>query len=115
MSKPTLTVELDLGGYISGAMLDDATTAQLDSAILGPITPIFDQDITTYVREASTHRGASRELERIEAGTASITLDNQDGRFTPLDSDSPYYPNILPMRRVRISGTPSGAGAGWGS
>jgi hypothetical protein len=106
MSVPTLTVEMDLGGFIGGgAMLDDAATAQLDSAVLGPTAPTFDEDITGFVREASTHRGAARELERVEAGTASITLDNLDGRFTPFDVGSPYYPNVLPMRRIRIIGT----------
>jgi hypothetical protein len=97
-------VELDLGGYISGAILDDPVTAQLDSAVLGPTIPTYPKDITPYVREISTHRGAARELERVEAGTASITLDNQDGRFTPFNPASPYYPFILPMRRIRISG-----------
>jgi hypothetical protein len=115
MSIPTLTVEFDTGGFISGAMLDDPASAQLDTAILGPTAPTFSQDITAYVREASTHRGAARELERVEAGTASITFDNLDGRFTPFNPASPYYPNILPMRRMRIMATPSGAGAGWGS
>jgi hypothetical protein len=95
-------IELDLGGFISGAILDDPLSAKLDAAILGPTTPTFAEDITIYVREAATHRGASRELERIEAGTASLTLDNRDGRFTPFNTASPYYPNILPMRRIRI-------------
>ena len=113
MSKPTLTVEMDLGGYISGPMLDDPATAQLDSAVLGPTTPVYGEDITAYAREASTHRGAQRELERIEAGTASVTLDNRDGRFTPLNTDSPYYPFILPMRRVRIGA--EWGDAGWGA
>ncbi|WP_326827359.1 LamG-like jellyroll fold domain-containing protein [Streptomyces sp. NBC_01751] len=30
-----------------------------------------------------THRGRSYELDRMEAGTLSLTLDNSDGRFTP--------------------------------
>jgi hypothetical protein len=106
MSTPTLSVKLDLGGYISGgAILDDVATAQLDTAVLGPLAPTFPQDITAYVREASTSRGAQRELERVEAGTASITLDNLDGRFTPFNISSPYYPNVLPMRRIKITGT----------
>jgi hypothetical protein len=105
---------MDLNGFISGAQLDDDATGQLDSAILGPTAPTFSQDITAYFREASTHRGAARELERIEAGTATVTLDGRDGRFTPFNPDSPYYPNILPMRRMRIMATPEGAGAGWG-
>ncbi len=106
--KPTFLVELDLGGFINGAMLDDATTGKLDSAVLGPTIPTFPQDITTYVREASTTRGAQRELQRVEAGTASITLNNRDGRFTPFNPASPYYPFILPMRRIRITGSWSG-------
>jgi len=104
LNTPTLAVKLDLGGYISGAILDDPVTAQLDSAVLGPTIPTYPQDITTYVREISTHRGAARELERVEAGTGSITLDNQDGRFTPFNPASPYYPFILPMRRIKITG-----------
>ncbi len=102
MSTPTLKVELDLGGFINGAMLDDAATANLDSAVLGPTVPTFPKNITAYVREASTARGAQRELQRVEAGTASLTLSNRDGRFTPFNSASPYYPFILPMRRIRI-------------
>jgi hypothetical protein len=105
MSTPDLTVELDLGGYISGARLDDDATGQLDSAVLGPVAATFAEDITAYVREASTQRGAQRELERIEAGTGNIVLENLDGRFTPFNTSSPYYPNVLPMRRIRITGT----------
>jgi hypothetical protein len=111
---PQGIIELDLGGFISGARLDDVTTAKLDSAVLGPTTPTFAEDISIYVREASTHRGAQRELERIEAGTASIVLDNRDGRFTPLNPASPYYPNILPMRRIRIRAMSLSDGIGWG-
>src|SRR6266508_6647988 len=98
LAPPAFLVELDLGGYINGAILDDPVTAQLGSAVLGPTTPTYPQDITPYVREISTHRGAARELERVEAGTASITLDNRNGRFTPFNPASPYYPFILPMR-----------------
>jgi hypothetical protein len=105
MSVPDLLVEFETGGLTQGAQLDDDISGQLDTAVLGPIAADFEEDITTYVREASTHRGAQRELERVEAGTGTITLDNRDGRFTPFDPSSPYYPNVLPMRRIRITGT----------
>ncbi len=108
MVLPALLVELDLGGFINGAMLDDAATGNLDSAVLGPTVPTFPKDITPYVREASTTRGAQRELQRVEAGTASLTLNNRDGRFTPFNPASPYYPFILPMRRIRISASTGG-------
>lgn len=94
MSVPTLTVELDTEGFISGYTLDDPATV-LDTAQLGPLAPTFSEDITDRVREASTDRGAQRELERVEAGTGKIVGDNRDGFFT----------NLQPMRRVRFVGT----------
>lgn len=105
MSTPTLKVELSLNRVISGAALNDPPTATLDTAVLGPASPTFDQNISTYVRGGTTRRGAQRELDRVEAGTGSLVLDNRDGRFTPLLSSSPYFPNILPMRRIRIIAT----------
>jgi hypothetical protein len=94
VSVPTLTVELDTEGFISGYTLDDPATV-LDTAQLGPLAPTFSEDITDRVREASTDRGAQRELERVEAGTGKIVGDNRDGFFT----------NLQPMRRVRFVGT----------
>src|SRR5262245_23442648 len=105
MSKPTLKVEFETGGLTQGANLDDVPTATLDTAVLGPVDADFDQNITTYVRGASTHRGAQRELDRVEAGTATMTLNNRDGRFTPFLASGAYYANILPMRRIRITAT----------
>ena len=62
-------------------------------------------NVTQYVRGVTTKRGRSNELGTIEAGTATIVLDNADGRFTPgrTSSPSPYVGNIKPRRQVRIS------------
>ncbi len=82
MSVPGLSVHLDL---------NDPSTAATWGA-----------DITSKVRGFSISRGTSTELQRTEAGRGTMTVDNRDGRFTPMNSLSPYYPNILPMRRIRI-------------
>jgi len=82
MSVPAISVHLDLN--------DPSATAT------------WGADITPYVRGFSISRGTATELQRTETGRGSITLDNRDGRFTPMNSLSPYYPNILPMRRLRI-------------
>jgi hypothetical protein len=102
VSVPAVLVELDTGGLLNGARLDDPTSAQLDTAVLEYSTPTYVNDISAYVRGGDTDRGAQRELQQVQAGTGSLVLDNQDGRFTPFLSSSPYYPNILPMRRIRI-------------
>ena len=61
-------------------------------------------DVTAYVRSVATKRGRSDETQKIEAGTATILLDNADGRFTPkrITSPSPYAGNIEPRRQVRV-------------
>lgn len=59
-------------------------------------------DITEYVRGFSSSVGRTTEVDAIQTGTAQIVLDNADGRFTPGRTTSPYYPNVVPCRQVRI-------------
>jgi hypothetical protein len=50
----------------------------------GPFSSSYGwTDVSDYVEGFSIHRGRNNELDRIEAGTLSLTLDNSDGRFTP--------------------------------
>jgi len=60
-------------------------------------------DVSDFVREIHIRRGRQHELGRFEAGTCTIALDNRDRRFEPEYASSPYYPNVVPMRRVRVS------------
>jgi hypothetical protein len=61
-------------------------------------------DVTKYVRgEVTVKRGRNYELNKNDAGTASLTLENTDGRFDPLNTSSPYAPYVLPYRQVRIT------------
>ncbi|MBI4496318.1 MAG: hypothetical protein HY689_00230 [Chloroflexi bacterium] len=60
-------------------------------------------DVSDYVRGVSIRRGRQHELARMEAGTCTLTLDNRDRRFDPANTGSPYSPNVIPMRRVRVS------------
>ena len=59
-------------------------------------------DITPYAREFATRRGRPDALSRIDTGTLTLTLDNRDGRFDPTNTSGAYYPNVLPMRRIRV-------------
>ncbi|MGV9815470.1 LamG-like jellyroll fold domain-containing protein [Streptomyces cellulosae] len=50
----------------------------------GPFSSSYSwTDISDYVKGFSVRRGRNNELDRIESGTLSLTLDNSDGRFTP--------------------------------
>jgi len=60
------------------------------------------QDITSYVRAVSITRGVSRELDSYQAGTCSITLDNNARTFDPSYSAGPFYGEIKPQAAVRV-------------
>jgi hypothetical protein len=60
-------------------------------------------DISDYVEEFTSHRGRNDELDRFEAGTATLLLDNNDRRFDPTYTSGPNYRNLLPMKRIRVT------------
>lgn len=60
------------------------------------------KDVTAYVRSVSISRGRSRELDRFEAGTFSVTFDNRLRYFDPLYTSSPYNGYITPKRAIQF-------------
>lgn len=56
-------------------------------------------DLKASVRIA---RGASDELSQTQASTMALTLDNEDGRFSPGLASSPYYPYIRPNCPIQM-------------
>lgn len=73
-----------------------------------PISSMVWTDITPWVRKVDTQRGKQHERDVVQAGTATFLLDNRDGRFSPWNTSSPYSPNVLPMRPIRITATWAG-------
>ncbi|MFE1095881.1 hypothetical protein [Streptomyces smyrnaeus] len=71
------------------------TRLKVDIAFDGPLTERYAKwtDVTEFVRGVTTKRGRTYELDEVEAGTARITLDNSDGRFTPGRS---VFEEVLP-------------------
>lgn len=62
-------------------------------------------DVTSYVRDGKITRGRRRQLDQFQPGTCRIVLDNRDQRFDPNNTSSPYYPNVKPYKRVRVTAT----------
>lgn len=60
------------------------------------------EDITAYVKSVTIQRGRNQDLDRIEASTCTLELDNSDGRFTPENTAGAYYPDVLPFAQVYV-------------
>lgn len=59
-------------------------------------------DISSDVKEIHTKRGRQHELDRMEAGTAIILLNNADGDYWPGNVGGSYYPNVVPGKRILV-------------
>jgi hypothetical protein len=105
MAAPAVKVELsiDLGNLDDTAFrLDDPIKGVLDNTIYELGGPrLFD--ITDRLLSTSTTRGKSQALDRIDAGTIDITLDNSDRLFDPLYEAGFYFGQLIPGREVRVS------------
>ena len=117
MATPLFTVEIGLASATDYFTLDltqlSPATAPAVDAPLGDDQGYAWTDVTDYVLEGLTFRRGSTRSQgpfwRYEAGTASIELDNVDGRFDPLNLSGPYVSagisEIRPNLPVRISAT----------
>lgn len=102
---PTVTVEAGFASSTSGFGVWDATL--WDTALWGPDT--VWTDITDYLYTAATNRGRGRETQRYDAGLLTLTLKNQDDRFSPLNLAGPYVTGgitqIRPGVPIRVRAT----------
>lgn len=62
-------------------------------------------NVTAYAEAFSTRSGRRTEFDKFAAGSARVLLDNADRRYDPTHTTGPHYPNVVPMRRVRIRAT----------
>lgn len=107
------TATITVAGVVPGQAADADFTAALPHMPSIRVAVAFDSQpletiqlyeaVTDYARDTSTKRGRQFELDRIEAGNAHLLLDNLDGRFNPENTASPYYPNLKPTKRLRVS------------
>ena len=103
-----MSLKVELGFTATGASapfltLDDPVKGVLDSPqwVLGGGEGLVD--VTSYVRRASISRGKSRELDKYNAGGASVEFNNQTRAFDPTFEASPFYGQIVPQRQLKIS------------
>lgn len=104
MATPQLGVSIDFSngpGFVSTAFtLDDAVKGILDTGQLAD----FDSnvDISPDVLRVSIRRGRNRLLNKFEAGTAIVEVKDDTGNWNPANTNSAYYPNLVPLRKIQI-------------
>lgn len=98
----------------SNYMLDVEVHIAFDSGYATPAASRTWTDVSAYVELADgvgIQYGRSDERSVADANSLTLTLDNRDGRFTPGNSGSPYYPNVKLGRPIRVRATPVGGSA----
>jgi len=105
MPAPVVKVEIgaDLGDRDPfGFTLNSSLKGRLNNAVYTLGGAKF-YDITDRLLSASTQRGKSTALDRIDAGNATINLNNSDRLFDPLFESGQYFGNLVPGIEVNVS------------
>ena len=107
MPAPQLRVFVDFDSdtafEINPLILGSATEGILGTNTLGSGT--LPLEVTNLVSKVSIRRGRNRITSQFEAGTANVTLYDQNGDWNPTNPASIYYPNLVPLRQIIIYAT----------
>jgi hypothetical protein len=65
-------------------------------------------DVSSQVGKISIKGGYDLFQDQFQAATAKIRIYDQTGNWNPQNASSPYYPNLVPLRKIRVSATYAG-------
>ena len=88
-------------------ILDDPKNGQIGYGYLGDSVPQI-VDISDQVGKISIKGGYNLLQDQFQASTLSLRLYDPNGDWNPTNPSSPYYPNLVPLRKIRVSGTYDG-------
>ena len=100
---PTLGVSIDFqnGPAFGNPLILGDETTPLGTGILADL-PSDVVDVSSIALQVSIRRGKNRILNKVEAGTATVVLADNNGNWSPANTASPYYGKLLPLRKIRI-------------
>jgi hypothetical protein len=109
MALPVVNVTLN---FSSGATFGNPFL--LDSSMLG--SDILAEagssslivNLTSSTKSISIKRGRNINRDTYEAGTCTVRVYDPSGNFNPQNTASPYYGNLTPLRKLRISASYGG-------
>lgn len=104
--RPTVQIgfDLSLAGAGDFLTLGDPVKGALDDSDY-PLAGDILTDVSDDVRSVVVKRGRSSETTSVNAGAATVTLDNRTRLYDPTAaaSVSPYGPSILPRKEIVIT------------
>ena len=89
-------------------ILDSVTNGILDTNQLGTGANA-NVDITNLLYTVNIRRGRQRLLNEFEAGTAAVTIIDQNGDFNPSNPSSPYAGDLVPLRKIQVTAEYNGS------
>ena len=89
-------------GNVEGFILDDPVAGVLNNTEYTLGGTVF-LDITNRMISVGVSRGKNRDLDRFNAGSLQVVLNNNDRAFDPNYSPSPFFGAIIPRREVRVT------------
>lgn len=105
---PLPSIKVEIGFDLTDSFIAPFFT--LDSEIRGVLdnTEYFlggevFYDISERVRTVNLNRGRTGLFQEFPAGAATIELNNHDRAFDPVYTGSPFYGNIIPRRKIRVT------------
>jgi hypothetical protein len=60
-------------------------------------------DVSDQVNGINTRRGRNAEADQFQTGTCTMRIVDQNGDFNPMNTSSPYYGLLDPMRKLQIT------------
>jgi hypothetical protein len=103
MSAPVIQVLVGFQtttGFGNPFQLNDPVFGLLDTGTLGGLQ---FADLTSIVENVNITRGRNRQLDQFNSGTATVTFDNASRILDPLNTDSVFYPFVLPRCPIVIT------------
>lgn len=103
-TRVQIAFDLAAGGNGDFFTLDDSVKGELDNAPFGLAGDILE-DVTEDVESISIRRGRSRELERYQAGSLTVDLDNSGRKYDPGAGTAitPYGASMRPRKAITVT------------
>lgn len=109
MNGAAYTVEIAFSDALTGIFTLDISSLDGPDLLGTPFGGATFADVTAEVEAVSIARGRPDDLSPMDAGTCTVTLLDKDGKYNPLNTTSPLYGQIKPLRPLRIRATYQGA------